>query len=294
MLQLKNMNKRKAFISIIIPSYQSSNYISHCIKALKAQTYPKKKYEVIIVDNNSNDGTVKIIRQYEEIKLLNEERQGAYFARNLGIEASKSPIIAFTDSDCAPFADWLEKINIAMSDPNVCIVLGDRRYAKKTKSLSLLADFESEKSNYIASNDAADVYYGYTNNMAVRKALFDEVGLFPTVSRGGDSLFVGRVVDRISTDVVVYDPNICVTHLEIKNLWGYYKKRIIRGFSNQKMSSYRKYRTLNNKERLLIFNVLRKNKQLSRASSVRLFGLLVLGAALYGVGHFYANLRDPL
>ena len=120
-----------------------------------------------------------------------------------------------------------------------------------------------EKESYVFSSQKREIYYGYTNNMAVRKSLFDKLGPFPEVTRGGDTLFVHRVVDSLSYSSICYVPRASVCHLEINNLWDYYHKRVVRGGSNQKIVKLASFKPLNNKERIHIFRSVCKRTQTS-------------------------------
>src|SRR5881628_2239659 len=100
-------------ISVVVPFYNEQRYIGDCIEALLAQDYPGEQYEIILVDNNSSDRSCEIVKSHQRIKLLSEKRQGDFAARNRGLEEAKGGIIAFTDSNCAPAKDWLQKIEAA-------------------------------------------------------------------------------------------------------------------------------------------------------------------------------------
>jgi len=89
-------------VSIIMPTYNSEKYISESIESVISQTY--KNWELIIVDDNSNDNTEKIVKsytdKYKNIKYLKlKENKGAAVARNKAISLSKGRFIAFLDSD---------------------------------------------------------------------------------------------------------------------------------------------------------------------------------------------------
>lgn len=102
-------------------------------------------YEIIMVDNNSTDSSVELVRKYPRIKLLSEQRQGSYAARNRGVAASKGTIIAFTDSDCVPSRNWLKEIESTMADSNVDIVIGSHQLGGDSLLLSMLEEYENEK-----------------------------------------------------------------------------------------------------------------------------------------------------
>jgi len=89
------------FISVIVPALNAEKAIKECILSLLNQNYPKNKYEIIFVDNNSTDNTYNILKKFRKrIKILKELEEGSYRARNKGLRSARGSIIAFTDSDC--------------------------------------------------------------------------------------------------------------------------------------------------------------------------------------------------
>ena len=88
------------YISVIVPVYNGETTIGKCVEALLNQDYPKDKYEVIIVDNNSKDKTAEVIDQYPVTYALEKGTQSSYAARNSAIKMAKGDVLAFTDSDC--------------------------------------------------------------------------------------------------------------------------------------------------------------------------------------------------
>ncbi len=99
-------------ISVIIPVYNSETTIIPCLESLVQQSV--SPLEIIIVNNNSSDGTINKIKEYiTEIKkphiiLTSESKQGPAAARNKGIQLASGGIIAFTDSDCVVRKDWIK------------------------------------------------------------------------------------------------------------------------------------------------------------------------------------------
>jgi glycosyltransferase involved in cell wall biosynthesis len=91
-------------ISVIIPMYNSQNYIERAINSVTNQSY--KDYEIILIDDSSKDDTVSICNKYlsNNIKLIKlETNKGVSNARNIGINNSSGEYIIFLDSD-----DWLD------------------------------------------------------------------------------------------------------------------------------------------------------------------------------------------
>jgi len=118
------MNNRQDLVSIVMPSYNSSKFVEESIDSIISQTY--QNWELIIVDDFSNDGTPDILRTYANrdprIKVfLMEQNNGAGFTRNKAIEEAKGRYIAFCDSDDRWFPTKLEKQISFMQAENVAL-----------------------------------------------------------------------------------------------------------------------------------------------------------------------------
>lgn len=99
-------------ISIIMPSYNSESYIREAIDSALSQTY--KRFELIVIDDCSDDSTPDIVREYRERDgrvrfLANEKNLGAAGTRNRGLDEAKGDYIAFLDSDDVWRSDKLAK-----------------------------------------------------------------------------------------------------------------------------------------------------------------------------------------
>lgn len=96
------------FISIIIPMYNTQEYVIQCLTSIKAQTYTD--YEVIIVNDGSTDDCEKTVSDYISVNalchfhLINKKNGGISSARNEGLKYAKGEWVTFLDSD-----DWLEE-----------------------------------------------------------------------------------------------------------------------------------------------------------------------------------------
>lgn len=92
---------RLPVISIIIPAYNAEKTLKKCIKSVLRQTY--KNYELIIVDDGSEDNTVAIsdfyAERYSAVQVIHSENQGVSSARNLGMEKAIGDYILFLDAD---------------------------------------------------------------------------------------------------------------------------------------------------------------------------------------------------
>lgn len=92
-------------LTVVIANYNNEQYIAECLESIIGQTY--RLLDIIIVDDGSNDDSLKIIKDYqkhdERIRVIRKEREGAASARALGMHYAKGTYITFPDSD-----DWLD------------------------------------------------------------------------------------------------------------------------------------------------------------------------------------------
>ena len=99
-------------ISVVICTYNQDKLLKSAINSIVAQTTDSKKYELIIVDNNSTDNTKHVaeefIGKHENIFYTTETSQGLSFARNKGYKTAKSEYVAYMDDDAQANPDWIE------------------------------------------------------------------------------------------------------------------------------------------------------------------------------------------
>lgn len=103
-------------IAIIVPIYNSSNFLEICLNSIKNQTF--KDIEVIMVNDGSTDDSVEICKRFckDDLRfvLINKNNTGVSDSRNIGIKSSKSDYIMFVDAD-----DWLEKEAVEIAYMNI-------------------------------------------------------------------------------------------------------------------------------------------------------------------------------
>lgn len=90
--------------SVVVCSFNGSRTIDECLQAVSKLRYPA--FEVIVVDDGSEDETAAIAAQYD-VTLLRTPNRGLSHARNVGWQAAKGEIVAYVDDDAYPDADWL-------------------------------------------------------------------------------------------------------------------------------------------------------------------------------------------
>lgn len=280
-------------ISVIVPFYNAGSYIERCIEGLLAQTYPAHQFEILMVDNNSTDASTDIVRRYPRVTLLREAKQGAYAARNLGLAHARGHLIAFTDPDCVPSADWLQRLHDAFEQPAVQVVMGRTVPAWSSSALALLAVYEHYKDLYIFASDDPTVYYGHTNNLSARREALDAFGPFVEHRRGADVIFVRRTVESWGSASVQYEPRARVEHLEVADLPAYYRKVVIYGRSRRRYSRIIYARPLRMGERMSIYTRAVRSEQLGPVAAAKLLALLGIGVGCWYAGALSALRSTP-
>lgn len=120
--------------SVVIPTFNGASRLPALLSALSMQHAPEGGFEVIVVDNNSTDGTADVVRNDPsaaalrargvECRLAFEPRQGAAFARIRGATEARTPILCFLDDDNLPAdPDYLTAGAAALSDPGVGLLI---------------------------------------------------------------------------------------------------------------------------------------------------------------------------
>lgn len=108
-------------VSVVIPAYNEEKYIATCLESLVQQE--DKADEIIVVDNNCTDNTVKIAKQYP-VRIVQEKIQGMIPARNRGYDEAKYEIIARTDSDAILPTNWIATIKKGFTDKSIVALAG--------------------------------------------------------------------------------------------------------------------------------------------------------------------------
>ena len=195
------------YISVVIPAYNEEKLLPVCLESLEKQTFPREKYEVIVVDNNSTDKTAEIAAGYGA-KILGCQVQGVAAARAAGSQAARGYIIAGTDADTKVATNWLEKIAIHFQKDPVLLGLTGSAYLAKTNFLFSQASYFTfdlfQRLNFAIGKPT---FSGF--NYAVRADAYQHVGgINPQLPSAEDIDLsfklakIGKV--KYFSDVVVY------------------------------------------------------------------------------------------
>lgn len=202
-------------VSVVAPVFNNGSHLRRCIESLLNQQGLVVAHQVILVDNGSTDDSLRIAENYPEITVLREPKRGAYPARNTGIAHAQAEIVAFTDGDCEADPNWLQAVLREMNDSSVAVAVGHCRYPSSASlALRFLGAYENAKADYVLTHCDRQYHFGYTNNMAVRTSIFEELGPFREWKRAGDTELIHRIAANKPEMRVVFSHAMRVKHLE--------------------------------------------------------------------------------
>ncbi len=176
--------------SVIVCTYNRAESLMDTLGALKLQqTAPDRTWEVIVVDNNSSDHTRQIVTEFIKdwpvLRYEFESQQGLSHARNHGIACAQGKVLLFTDDDVLPEQDWLETTLRGLEKYQASACGGYIAPIWETLPPEWLTErfygflaIRTDRTDDYPITEASQAPFGA--NMAMRRAVFDRVGLFDT------------------------------------------------------------------------------------------------------------------
>ena len=218
------MNAKRALtIGLVIPAYNESGSIKSCLEAALAQNHPFDS--IVVVDNNSTDNTVEIVKQYPAVTIVTESQQGVTYSRDTGFDAIKTDIIGRIDADSLLKPGWTEAVLDAFNDETVAAATGPVYYHDMpAKPASQKVD-SAIRSGIDKLSSKAKFLFG--SNMAIRR----------------DAWLVMR--DVVCHESIYHEDLDLAIHLTDYDYDIRFNKKMIAGVSSRRMESspneFRKY-----------------------------------------------------
>jgi mycofactocin system glycosyltransferase len=180
------------FVSIVVAVCNRAGEIGSCIESLLNLNYPRSKYEIIVVDDASEDDTPSVVSRYGVKLIMQEQNLGQSAARNIGVAEARGEIVAFIDSDCIAESGWLRELVPCFQDARNALVGG---YVAPYFLDSVLDRYEAAKSplnmgeDVLTGSGEESDFYVPTCNMLVRRDVYLQTGGL------NENLRVGEDVD---------------------------------------------------------------------------------------------------
>lgn len=207
-------------VSVIVPIYNGAADLPDLLACLLHQTFAPDRVEYLLVNNNSRDRTGEILQaavpQFAQrgltLRPLQATKiQSSYAGRNVGIRAAQGEILVFTDADCRPQPDWLQRLVQPLENSAIALVVGEVAALPGETWLERYAQAQETLSQRHTLNHPF-CPYGQTANVAIRRRAFEQVGLFrPYLTTGGDADMCWRILRETAAEYV-FVPEAIVQH----------------------------------------------------------------------------------
>jgi glycosyltransferase involved in cell wall biosynthesis len=206
-----------ADVSVVIPSYNSSRTILHCLTSLFNQE--ESPGEVIVVDSSEDDTLALVELNYPQVRTHKfQHRTFPGPARNKGTEMASGEIIAFIDADCLAAPDWVKRIASQHSTGHV--IVGGSVDVGNPNSLLAWARHLGEFREFLPSGPEHPVIHVPPCNISYRKCLIKRYGGFPNAYYPQDDMLFNHLLSRNGFPVW-FDPELRVCQFCHDSLRGY-------------------------------------------------------------------------
>lgn len=178
------------FVSIIIVNWNGKEFLKDCINSLKKIDYPRKRYEIIVVDNGSTDGSVEFIRKnYKKVRIIRlRKNYGFAKGNNIGTKFARGEYIVFLNNDTKVTKNWLKNLVKAVrKNDRIAACTSKIIYFNERNLINSVGGFWSifglatsigEFEEASKFNRPFPVFYPSGCSMIIRKDVFSKVGGF--------------------------------------------------------------------------------------------------------------------
>jgi len=172
MTEEKTSEEYRPKVSAVIPNWNRKNDLREALEAIKAQTYPIE--EIIIVDNNSSDGTREMVQEeYPEVQFIQSPHNIVIQALNIGAKTARGDIILHQDNDGVLEPEAVEKmLQVFASDPSIAVVHCENLYYDSGEVYDPLRWFTPEEHD---SEEVFDVPSFHGNGAMIRRDVLEEI-----------------------------------------------------------------------------------------------------------------------
>ncbi|MEI9807282.1 MAG: glycosyltransferase [Bacteroidota bacterium] len=223
-------------ISVIVPARNEENNIGALLTALLQQTYPKELFEVIVIDDDSEDSTAAIVKQYSNVKLLQlkDDTTNSFKKKAIenGIAAATGEWIVTTDADCLPPENWLQTIAACQEEKQAVLIAAPVVISCNS---SIVQIFQALDFMVLQGITGAAVYKKKLTmcngaNLAYEKKVFYEVNGFAGVDHiasGDDMLLMHKIWKKYPANVhYLKSKEAIVSTRPVKTWKAFFQQRI--------------------------------------------------------------------
>ena len=235
-------SKHQPFVSVVVAARNEEAHIGNCLQGLVRQTYPKDRYEILVVDDASEDRTPNIVADmaatYSHVRLLKVGCEFPHLAAkkrpmSLGIREARGEIILTTDADCRVPDTWISGM-IGCFEPNVGMVIGFSQVKSAGHPLTVFERLQAFDFLALMAAAAGAAGIGLPlaasgQNLAYRKTCFDRIGGFCKIAHrpSGDDVLLLQLMRRECRQQIVFaaSPGTFVSTWRTETLRGFWQQR---------------------------------------------------------------------
>ncbi len=219
--------------SIIVPVYNGQETIGQCLDSLLNQNYPKKDYEIIVINDSSTDETKDILEKYaKRIRLVDLKRNvGKIVAREIGAKKAKYDILLFIDADCLARKDWLLQIKKANYQPMIGTSINDKKRSSVDHFFYLLRKKyykQIKKPTFITKQNFNKIGKGTDNFVCSKKLFLESSPKKKDKTVSDDILLFSNILKKKK---ILKHPYVITTHLERTDKIKLFKQWFLRGIT---------------------------------------------------------------
>lgn len=220
------MNAQSLQFSVVIPTYNRPDRLRQCLQSLVDLSYPRDRFEVVIVDDGSEMSLEPIVDAFKSdlnAVLIRQPNGGPASARNTGATVAQGDFLVFTDDDCQPTDSWLTAIEAAFQAAPTALVGGQTMNALPGNLCSTASQLLIDYLYGFYNPDPDQATFFASNNFAVPRTTYLELKGFDTtfpLAAGEDREFCDRW--HYHQHPLRYAPDMQVRHahkLGLKSFW---------------------------------------------------------------------------
>lgn len=211
-------------VSVVMPSFNSERTIEASLAALARQTF--RDFETLVVDSSPGDEVEHLVRsRFPDVGVERARRRlHPHEARNRGAERAQGELIVFTDSDCAPHPEWLDRL-VSAHEAGAQIVGGaiePAGGARRTRGMH-----RCKFGAWESRTGPGERHMLPTANLLLARSAWEDVGPFRLLGWSGDTELCWRA--RAAGYALTFEPSAVVEHQQDPGIAAFCRERVARG-----------------------------------------------------------------
>lgn len=208
-------------LSVIIPTYNNPDLLKETLGFLEEQDFPVTEFEVVVVNDGSQDGTARLIDQYTGRLNLRgvhlTHNSGRSTARNRGVDKSSGEVLVFLDSDMEFDSDFLSRHFSYHEQGDKLVVIGSVQYKSSLGKRAYTRFLQSRGVGKFTPDTEIAGRYFLSGNASMTRDVFDRTGGFDPEIKYGEDIDFGIQLEQIGCKIITGN-KLAVFHNHVRSL----------------------------------------------------------------------------